>query len=46
MIRRTGQYYYVYSKTGKRLGGPYKSLAEAKDRLKQIEYFKAKGKSK
>ncbi len=32
--------YQVFSKTGKNLGGPYKTLEEAKARLRQVEYFK------
>ena len=28
----------------KNLGGPYKSLEQAKKRLGQVEYFKSKGK--
>jgi hypothetical protein len=32
--------YQVLSKTGKNLGGPYKTLEEAKRRLRQVEYFK------
>lgn len=32
--------YCVKSKKGKNLGGPYDSMAKAKDRLQQVEYFK------
>jgi hypothetical protein len=33
--------WYVYSKDGaKKLGGPYKTEAEADKRLGQVEYFK------
>ena len=32
--------YQVLSKSGKNLGGPYKTLEEAKRRLRQVEYFK------
>ena len=32
--------YQVLSQTGKNLGGPYKTLEEAKTRLRQVEYFK------
>jgi hypothetical protein len=32
--------YQVLSKSGKNLGGPYKTLEEAKVRLRQVEYFK------
>ena len=44
MIKKEKSSYNVYSKDGsKHLGGPYKTEAEAKTRLKQIEYFKMKG---
>jgi hypothetical protein len=32
--------YQVLSKRGKNLGGPYKTLEEARKRLRQVEYFK------
>jgi cation transport regulator len=34
--------WFVYSESGKELGGPYDSEEEANKRLKQIEYFKHK----
>jgi len=34
--------YYVKSKKGKRLGGPYKTRGQAQKRLSQVEYFKKK----
>jgi hypothetical protein len=34
--------YQVLSKSGKNLGGPYKTLEEAKRRLRQVEFFKHK----
>jgi hypothetical protein len=41
MIKKTGSGYMVVSeKTGKNLGGPYKSKAEAQKRLRQVEFFK------
>jgi len=45
MIKKVKDGYKVVSeKTGRNLGGPYKTLVEAKKRLKQVEYFKhAKG---
>jgi len=49
IIVRTKEGYFVKSEKrdakGKRrnLGGPYKSLGEAKKRLEQVEYFKHKG---
>jgi hypothetical protein len=40
MIRKKKDGYYVMSEAGKNLGGPYKTLAAAKKRLRQIEMFK------
>jgi hypothetical protein len=41
MIRKTSGGYKVLSeKTGKSLGGPYKTKAEAQKRLRQVEFFK------
>jgi hypothetical protein len=34
----------VVSESGKNLGGPYKSRAQAKKRLREVEYFKSKAK--
>lgn len=39
-IEKTPAGYYVRSETGRNLGGPYRSYAEALRRLKQVEYFK------
>lgn len=44
MIRKVKGGYIVVSHTGKKLGGPYKSKEAANKRLKQIEFFKHKGK--
>lgn len=45
MIKKTsGGYKVVSEKTGKNLGGPYQSKGQAERRLKQVEYFKHKGK--
>lgn len=44
MIRKNGSGYVVYSESGKRLSKTYKSRKEAEKRLRQIEYFKHKGK--
>ncbi|GIW57168.1 MAG: hypothetical protein KatS3mg083_113 [Candidatus Dojkabacteria bacterium] len=45
MIRKTSKGYKVVSETtGRNLGGPYKSIEQAKKRLKQVEYFKHKKK--
>jgi len=49
MIQKTSRGYEVLSestgKNGKRkkLGGPYKTMKEAKKRLGEVEYFKNKG---
>lgn len=34
----------VYSESGKKLGGPYKTVEAANKRLQQVEYFKHKKK--
>jgi len=44
MIKKTTGGYKVVSKAGKNLGGPYKTRAAAAARLRQVEYFKHKGK--
>lgn len=45
MIKKVKEGYKVVSeKSGKNLGGPYKTKDQAKKRLKQVEFFKrAKG---
>ena len=40
MIVKTERGYQVLSSKGKNLGGPYKTLEEAKKRLRQVEFFK------
>ncbi len=41
MIKKVKEGYKVVSeKTGKNLGGPYKTKQEAEKRLQQVEYFK------
>lgn len=40
MIVREKGGYGVKSESGKNLGGPYKTKAQADKRLKQVEYFK------
>ena len=40
MIRKIKGGYKVLSSKGKNLGGPYKTLEEAKKRLRQVEFFK------
>jgi hypothetical protein len=43
MIKKTSKGYKVVSeKSGKNLGGPYKSKEQAVKRLQQVEYFKHK----
>ena len=42
MIIKKKDGYYVFSKTGKNLGGPYKKKEEAVKRLQQVEYYKHK----
>lgn len=43
MIKKVKEGYKVVSeKTGKNLGGPYKSKEQAKKRLRQVEFFKRK----
>ncbi len=44
MIKKVkGGYIVVSEKTGRNLGGPYKTKVEAEKRLRQVEYFKRKG---
>ncbi len=43
MIKRTKNGYRVVSESGRNMGS-YKTLAEAKKRLRQIEFFKHKKK--
>ena len=41
MIKKVKDGYKVLSeKTGKNLGGPYKTREEAEKRLRQVEFFK------
>ena len=43
MIKKLkGGYRVVSEKTGRNLGGPYKTKAEAEKRLRQVEFFKHK----
>jgi hypothetical protein len=44
MIIKTAKGYTVKSEKGRNLGGPYKTKEEAKNRLRQVEYFKHKKK--
>lgn len=45
VVSKKGGFYVISEKTGRNLGGPYKSKAEAEQRLKQVEFFK-KGEKK
>ena len=40
MIKKVKGGYKVLSSKGKNLGGLYKTLEEAKNRLRQVEFFK------
>lgn len=41
MIKKVkGGYKVLSEKTGKNLGGPYKTKEEAEKRLRQVEFFK------
>ncbi len=43
MIKKVeGGYKVISEKTGKNLGGPYKTKEQAKSRLRQVEFFKRK----
>ncbi|HEV2381300.1 MAG TPA: hypothetical protein VG206_16085 [Terriglobia bacterium] len=43
MIKKVKEGYKVVSeKSGKNLGGPYKTKDQAKKRLQQVEFFKRK----
>lgn len=43
IVKEKDGYHVISEKTGKNLGGPYKTRKEAKKRLAEIEYFKHKG---
>ena len=40
MIKKVKGGYQVLSSKGRNLGGPYKTLEEARKRLRQVEFFK------
>jgi hypothetical protein len=40
MIKHVQGGYKVVSSKGRNLGGPYKTLEQAKKRLRQLEFFK------
>ena len=43
-VKKSGSGYTVVSKSGKKLGGPYKTKEAANQRLREVEYFKHKKK--
>jgi len=43
MIKKVKEGYKVTSEKGKNLGGPYNTKKEAEKRLRQVEFFKHKG---
>ena len=43
MIRKSKDGYRVVSEKGRNLGGPYATKAEAEKRLRQVEFFKHRG---
>lgn len=44
IVKVKGGYKVVSEKSKKNLGGPYKTKAEAEKRLRQVEFFKHRGK--
>ncbi len=42
IVKRKDGWYVISEKTGRNLGGPYKTKEEAVKRLRQVEYFKRK----
>ena len=40
IIKVSGGYKLISKSTGKNLGGPYKTMAEAKKRERQVQFFK------
>lgn len=44
MISKTKEGYVVKSEKGKALSKPYKTKEQAQQRLREVEYFKKKGK--
>jgi len=45
IVKRKLGYYVISEKSRKNLGGPYKTRPEAVKRLRQVEFFKHKGKA-
>jgi hypothetical protein len=46
IVKKKDGYHVISEKTGKNLGGPYKTKKEAEKRLRQVEFFKHKGEAK
>ena len=44
MIKKVKGGYQVFSSLGRNMGGPYKTIAEAKKRLREVEFFKHRDK--
>ena len=40
IVKKKDGYFVISEKSGRNLGGPYKTKEEAKKRLRQIEYYK------
>lgn len=40
IVKRTDGYHVISEKTGRNLGGPYKTRGAALKRLRQVEFFK------
>ena len=45
VVKRKDGYHVISEKTGKNLGGPYKTKKQALTRLRQVEFFKNQGKT-
>jgi len=43
IVKKKDGYYVLSEKTRKNLGGPYATREEAKERLRQVEFFKRRG---
>lgn len=43
IVKRKAGYHVLSEKTRRNLGGPYKTRAEAVKRLRQVEFFKHRG---
>ena len=43
IVKRKAGYYVISEKTKRNLGGPYKTRAQAVKRLRQVEFFKHRG---